>query len=170
MVRESVTSFLPAAVGGRNVFRMTLLVLSALLSAAAAGAIDAMPARELQLDLDMVPAAQAPRLRLDIPDAPARAFETASTPRVSVARAALLHGAMQLADAVSTEILLANGGYERHPLLQDRTTRLLTKAAAAGLGTAADVWLQRRGKAKWFRIVVGAAYGGAVVNNLVRAR
>lgn len=111
----------------------------------------------------------APGLQLTVPEtAPARAF-VQPAPKVSIAHAALFHGGLQLADALSTELVLANGGYERNPLLQDRTTRLLVKAAAAGLGTAADVWLQRRGKAKWFRLAVGAVYGGVVVNNLIVA-
>ena len=87
----------------------------------------------------------------------------------SVSRGELAVVAVSTGDIVTTEALLARGGYaEANPLMQEQAVRLVAKAAA----TAGVIYLHRKfkkkgehGKAKAVIIIAVSIWGGAFVWN-----
>lgn len=74
-------------------------------------------------------------------------------PPDSTGKLVLQYGGLALADLATTEIVLAQGGQERNPFVQDRAARLAVNALAVYVTVKGTQRLQRDGHPKWAAVV-----------------
>jgi hypothetical protein len=90
---------------------------------------------------------------------------------VDVAKPAAIYLSLSAADLASTEWAIRHGATERNPFMD--SNRIAKQAAMAGAFTAADVFLQSKGKrqeARALRIVYAVVRVAAVAINVHNAR